>query len=350
MADILTGREMADHPIYRIYSMTKPIVSAVAVMLMEEGKLRLGTPVAAILPEFSAMEVLEENGTRRKAATVMTLDHLLTHRSGLSYGFLDDCPVGQIYAAEAGRLWEGAELGPVISRYAELPLAFDPGAEWRYSIATDVVGRILEVVEGKPLGQILGERVFEPLGLTDTGYVVPESERGRVMAMFGEANIDETLAARSGAQQLTPVEDIPGYPMDDPAFARGGHGLFSTLQDYVRIARFLADGKADDGTALVSRKGIEALWANRIPDGLYPMRLGPISLAGYGYGLGGRVMIKPGEFAGFSTVGECGWAGAASTYFWIDPAEDLIGVVMTQYLGSTIPLGDDMRNAVYQAL
>jgi len=343
------GELSGDVPIYRIYSMTKPVVSAVAVMLMEEGKLRLSDPVAAYLPDFAKMEVHGEDGMRA-ARSLMVVEHLLTHQAGLSYGFLHGfCPVGK--AMEGSDLFAAKyALAEICERIPDYGLAFDPGTSWNYSVATDVLGRIIELIEAKPLQVVLQERVFGPLGLTDTGFAVPEAEQHRVMPMFGESDLDRVFDFGSGAQTLTPVPKIEaGYPLNDPNYARGGVGLYSTLPDYMKIARFLSDGRAG-GAVLISRKGTEMLWADRIPESQKPMQLGPVALLGYGWGLAGRFCTHPGFAMGMTSMGEIGWAGAASTYFWIDPVEDLVGVVMTQYLGSKIPLGDDMRNAVYQAL
>jgi len=349
LADAPNGTAMADIPIYRIYSMTKPIVSAVAMMLIEEGKLRLIDPVAAYLPKFGQMKVLE-NGGERAPRSMMTVEHCLSHRAGLSYSFLHG-------SSEVAKRMVGSDLfsqkyslEQICDKVSTFGLAFDPGTAWQYSTGTDVVGRIIEIIEGKPLQDVLRDRIFAPLGLSDTGFSVSESEQHRVMAMFGTANIDNLFDFESGPQKLTPVANIEaGYPLNNPDFARGGLGLYSTLPDYMKIARFLSDGLGQ-GEVLLGRKALEMLWVDRIPESQKPMMLGPVALWGYGYGLAGRCMAEPRLAMGFSSVGEIGWAGAASTYFWIDPVEDLIGVVMAQYLGSKIPLGDDMRNAVYQAL
>lgn len=348
-ADALSNRAMAQKPIYRIYSMTKPIVSAVAVMLIEEGRLRLMDPVAKFLPDFARMQVVESDGSLRPARSAMLIEHLLTHKSGLSYGFLRDCPAAEHYR-QATVISSDENLERLVGAIAGHPLAFDPGTQWRYSMSTDVMARVIEVIEGEPLGQILARRIFGPLGLEDTAFFVPEAKRERIMTMFGQGNLDRIMDYPSGPQQLVHAEGDLAAPADKPDFARGGHGLFSTLDDYTRVARFLASGRASDGEVLLSRKGTEALWTNRVDPGLFPLRIGPIALPGYGFGLGGRVMLEPGRLMGLSSRGECGWAGAASTYFWIDKREDLIGIVLSQYLGSIVPLADDMRDAVYQAL
>lgn len=347
MSDQIGQVPFADIPIYRIYSMTKPIVSAVGVMLMEEGAFRLGDRVAEYLPEFGDPEVLGADGTARPAETAMLVEHLFTHRAGLSYGFLADCPVGPLYRKEL--FGGGGGLEGFCQRLAAFPLAFEPGSEFRYSHATDVLGRLLEVVTGKRLDVLLNERVFEPLGLTDTGYLVPGDQRHRIAAMFGEANLDLTQEVNAGPQDLKPADVSRAYPADDADFVYGGHGLFSTAPDYCRVAQFLSDGLDGDGTRLISSHGLGALWRNRIPPSQLPLSIGPETMPGYGWGLAGRVMLDAGQAVGYTVDGEFGWAGAASTYFWVDPQNDLVGVVMSQYLGAQIRVGDIMRDAVYQA-
>ncbi len=349
LADAPNKVAMASSPVYRIYSMTKPLVSAVALMLVEEGKMRLYDPIAAYLPEFAEMSILDESGNTRPAQGPIIVEHLMTHRAGLSYGFLPNCPVGRIYREE--KINNSAlPLEDVVKKIATLPLAFEPGSQWRYSVATDVLGRLVEVVSGKKLSDILDEYITGPLAMKDTGFMVPKKERSRIMAMFGRDDLDYLMDFDDQPQKLVPADLSQQYPADDPHFRRGGYGLFSTLDDYVRFARFLATGLGPKGERMISRKMMELMWTNRIPESQQPLHIGPINLAGYGFGLAGRVLIKPGEALGLTSLGECGWAGAASTYFWIDPAEDMIGVVMAQYLGSKLPIGDDIRNAVYQAL
>jgi len=347
--DAVAGTPMPEKPLYRIYSMTKPIVSVAALMLMERLKLRLFDPVAAYLPKFAQKQVLDPDGTTRQMRGMMIIEHLLTHRAGLSYGFLIDCPVGQRYT-ELDIMSGSVSLAEMIDRIAEEPLAFDPGTNWRYSVATDVVARVLEVIEGKPIAAILKELIFDPLGMTDTGFMVPESERHRVMGMFGEGDLNRIMIFAPPPQTLRPADVSKTYPTDNPDFGRGGHGLFSTLDDYMKFVRLLKTGCAPNGDRLLSRKTMQMIARNRIQPEIMPIAIGPLVLAGYGYGLTGRVMLDTGAVYGLTSQGEWGWAGAASTYFWVDPEEDVEGVVMSQYLGSIIPLGDDIRVAAYQAL
>ncbi len=348
MADGLNGVAMPDNPIYRIYSMTKPVVSAVTMMLLEQGQLHLFDPIAAFLPEFSQMQILQPDGSLTPAGLI-TIEHLLTHRAGFSYGFIPDCPVGALYR-KANLRNATVSLEDFCKTIATLPLAFEPGTKWHYSVATDVLGRVLEVILQKPLPDILGEYVIAPLGLQDTGFIVPADQRHRVMPMFGKMNIDECMQFDAAPQVLVSSDASFEYPSDDPKFARGGMGLFSTLSDYTKIARFLSSGISPDNSRLLSRNTVQMMWQDRIPASQKPMAIGPFVMGGYGWGLAGRVMADMGGAMVPTSMGECGWAGAASTFFWIDPAEDIIGVVMTQYLGSKIPIGEDFMTATYQAL
>jgi CubicO group peptidase (beta-lactamase class C family) len=340
---------MPSSPIYRVYSMTKPVISAVALMLMEEGKLRLFDPVAKFLPQFGAMEITDNQGNARPAKGPILIEHLLTHRAGFSYGFLGGCPVGRLY--RESRINDASlSLAAMVEIIAAMPLAFEPGSQWRYSVATDVLARVIEIALDQPLPEILKERIFDPLDMGETGFSVPESQQHRIMAVFGESDLDYVMDFDDKPQTLIATDLTGQYPSDDPAFWRGGYGLFSTIDDYAKLTNFLAGGETTQGDPLLSRKAMQLMWTNRIPDNQLPLCIGPLVLPGYGYGLAGRVMIDLGGSPGLTSMGEFGWAGAASTYFWIDPEEDLIGITMAQYLGAKIPLGDDMRNAVYQAL
>lgn len=349
LADGLQGTALPERPIYRIYSMTKPLVSAVAVMLIDEGKLRLSDAVETHLPEFADMQVMADDGTQRAADTIMRVEHLFTHRSGLSYAWQQGTPLAKIYA-ERLNLSGACSFADLVADFASLPLAFEPGSRWHYSVSTDVLGYLVSVIEGKPIGEVLAERLFRPLGIGDTGFFVPESERHRVLPMFGDPAPDKKPPNATRPQKLHYRDPSDSYPMDNPEFGRGGTGLFSTLGDYAKAARFLADGVDASGKQIISRAGIEALWRNRIPEHQYPLAIGDLPMFGYGYGLGGRVMIRPGEALFYSTLGECGWSGAAATHFWIDPERDIVGVVMTQYLDQKLRLGDDICGAFYQSL
>ncbi|GKX33775.1 MAG: serine hydrolase [Rhizobiaceae bacterium MnEN-MB40S] len=348
-ADPVNGVAVPDKAIYRLYSMTKPVIASIAMMLIEEGKLRLYDAVASYLPDFASMDIIDPDGALRPAKRVMLLEHLLTHRSGLTYGFLPGCAAAKRYR-EAKLGISAPPLKEMIDTIASLPLAFEPGSEWRYSVATDVVARIIEIVEGKPLQDIVADRILKPLNLSDTGFTVPEDKRDRLVPVFGREDLDGLMNFPDGPQQLTPVDVSPHYPVDDANFARGGYGLYSTADDYAQIGEFLMSGVSQSGDTLLSRHMVDMMWTNRIPARQMPLSIGPIPLPGYGFTLAGRVMADPMNAMGLTGPKECGWSGAAGTFHWNDPDEKMVGVVMTQYLGSRYPLADEMRTAVYQAL
>jgi len=323
--------------IYRIYSMTKPIVSLVALQLVEEGKLRLYDPVAAYIPAFKHATVLGADGRQEPVSRPIHIEDLLTHRAGLSYDFLPDCAVAKLYqevnlAGDATRTL--AEFNRVL---ASLPLARQPGTQWYYSYATDVLAHVLEVVTGQNLAELLKARIFDPLDMPDTAFSVANDALDRLMA-------------DPPPQVLKPMDVESGYPSRyTESFARGGHGLFSTIEDYSHFAHVLLDGKSADGDVLLSAPMVNMMWQNRIPAAQRPLSIGPNEIYGYGWNLFGRVMLDTGAAMQLTASDEGGWAGAASTHFWVDRHAQMTGIVMTQFLGSSIGLGAEMQSAAYQA-
>lgn len=351
-ADAIKGTKLPETPIYRIFSMTKPLVSAVAVMLIDEGKLRLSDPVEAHLPGFANMQILDADGTTRPAQTIMRIEHLFTHRSGLSYQWQQGTPVSKVYL-EKLNFADTFGLTEMVEGLAEMPLIAEPGSTWHYSFSTDVLGHLISVIEGKPLGEVLSERIFKPLGLVDTGFFVPEDDRKRILTMFGDPAPTPGVAApvTAASGKLHYAAPHFSYAADNPDYSRGGHGLFSTTPDYAKVTRFLISGKNAEGNRILSKAGVSALWTNRLTESQIPISVGNLqNYIGYGYGLGGRVMVKPNESPFYATMGECGWSGAAMTYFWLDPERDITGVVMSQYIGPKLPLGEDIKDAFYQSI
>ncbi len=349
-ADAGTRSPIPDGAIYRIYSMTKPIISVLALMLMEEGRLRLFDLVSTFNPAFANMQVLLPSGQLRPAERPIMVEDLMTHRAGFSYEFITGCHIAPLYQSEKISSDGLCSLDAMMERLAELPLAFQPGSQFRYSVATDVLAHVIERATERPLDELLDEYLFQPLGMRDTAFYVPEEKRGRLMPMFGVADVSEFAPLHPRPQELTPADVSTMYPCDRSDFRRGGHGLFSTTDDYVRFARMLLNGKDPDGRTLLSRKTLEMMRANRIPPHQLPLTVGMKELPGYGWGLGVRVMLDVGKAMALTSPGELGWSGAASTYFFVDPAEELIGVFMTQYLGAVLPLNEDLRAAAYQML
>lgn len=349
-ADAASRSEIPAQAIYRIYSMTKPVVSVLAMMLMEEGKLRLFDLVSTFDPGFANMQVLLPSGQLRPAERPVLVEDLLTHRAGFTYEFITGCHIAPLYAEKKISSDGLCSLEEMMERLAELPLAFQPGSQFRYSVATDVLAHVIERAADRPLGELLNEYIFKPLGMADTSFYLSEDKRHRLMPMFGVTDISEFAPLHPRPQVLTPADVSDMYPCDRQDFRRGGHGLFSTLEDYARFARMLLNGKDREGRRLLSRKMLEMMCSNRIPPHQLPLTVGMNALPGYGWGLGVRVMMDVGKAMALTGNGELGWAGAASTYFFVDPAEELFGVFMTQYLGAVLPLNEDLRVAAYQML
>jgi CubicO group peptidase (beta-lactamase class C family) len=335
--------------IYRIYSMTKPVVSVMALMLVERGQLRLSDFVMQYIPAFAGTQVLCEGGTEVPRRP-MTVEDLLTHRSGLSYDFVPWCPVAQQYKDIDLLSRVDKSLAEFADLLATFPLASHPGSEWRYSLSTDVLARVLEVASGQPMDQLLEANIFAPLGMTDTGYYVPPEKQSRLLPLFGFESIDLSYSVPP-PHDLRLLDGEAIYPSSPGHNAlRGGHGLFSTCADYIKFATMLLDAKQPDGTPMLSPAMHRMMQANRIPAHQLPLVLGPVTYSGYGFCLLGRVMEDLGQAMSLTAPGEFGWEGAAGTYFWVDPQNQLVGVLMTQFLATYLPMRDDMRSAVYASL
>jgi CubicO group peptidase (beta-lactamase class C family) len=355
--DAEAGLSMTPDTIFRIYSMTKPIVSTALMLLHEESAFQLDDPVAKYLPAFGATEVLSADGSLVPQSRPMQVRDLLTHTSGLTYDFMEDTPVGELY--RQARIMNDATrtLKETIDALALIPLASQPGSRWHYSVGIDVAARLVEVLSGQSLGDFLAERLFKPLGMIDTGFGVPASELDRLAAMYGLPDLigpDHTgtklvAAAMVGFNER--IDVTATYPTATPeVFARGGLGLFSTIGDYARFSQMLLNGGHLDGTRIVGRKTLELMHANHLPAELLPYQLLGQDSYGLGFGLGSRVMMDVAASAGSGSVGEYGWAGAAKTYYWVDPAEDLVGIFMAQYMTGVESPDRAMRSLTYQAI
>ena len=355
-SDREAGTPMAADTVFRLYSMTKPIVCTALMTFVEEGRLTLVDPVAKHLPAFAGVKVLASDGSLVDPARPMTVGDLMAHTSGLTYHFLGDSPVSKMYD-DAQILRADVSLANAIDDLARFPLAAHPGSRWIYSLGIDVAARLVEVVAGKPLGDVLRERLFEPLGMADTAYGLAEGARGRLAAMYGRPDLlrpgvtspDALAAWAQGENQRVDVSRT--YPVDRAdVFQRGGHGLFGTAGDYFRFAQMLCNGGTFEGQRIIGRKTLELMHANRIPGTLLPLEIGGLPLTGYGFGLGSRVLLDVAASGAPGSAGEFGWAGAAKTHFWVDPKEEVVAVFMTQSLMSFDVPELAMRAVVYQAL
>ena len=342
--EIENERPMAFDTIFRIASMSKPITSAAAMMLCEEAKVRLGDPVSRYIPEFKNSKVMvPRNGCDYDlvpAQREMTVHDLFTHRSGLSYGEDSQSALDEIYRKETWqRLQKDSQmtLEELITILAGLPLAFHPGTAFRYSFSIDVLGYIIQLASDMPFEDFLQERVFTPLGMVDTAFWVPPEKADRLAEIYGPAKggglkpLDEPLTSRY---------------FKPPRAPSGGGGLVSTVSDYLRFGQMLLNQGELDGVRLLGRKTVEWMLQNHLPTGI-PAKGDPAN----GFGLGGSVLLYPGLSHLPGSVGKFGWSGAANTRWWIDPAEDLQCLLMTQYMPAwAFPIADDFAQLAYQAL
>jgi len=343
MFEALGRRDPAARPrmtgdaIFRIYSMTKPLVSLATLMLAEEGRLQLGDPVSLYLPEFANQKVAVETGKGavrlQPAERDATVHDLLRHTAGLTYEFLGNSAAQQRYT-EVGidrRSRTNAQFCKVL---AALPLAKQPGTCWEYSRATDVLGAVVEVASGRPLGAFLQERIFAPLGMVDTAFAVPQAQWKRIAEPFAK-DPDTGLA--------TNMLD----PRKVPRFESGGGGLMSTAADYVRFLQLMRNMGTLDGQRIVSRKTVEWMTADHL--GATPTH-GDLMLPGYTFGLGFAVRKSVGLGPQPGSPGQYYWSGIGGTSFFVDPAEDLFALLLTQAPGQRIYFRNLFRSLVYAAL
>lgn len=364
LADVGSGRPLTDDALYRIYSMTKPITSIALMQLYEQGRFMLEDPVELHLPEFADMTVLDGGSLTaprtRPAQTVMTVRDLLSHTSGLTYGFFYQDNLDAMYRAEGLGEFTLPEmsLAEGVERLGQLPLRFDPGTAWNYSISTDVCGRLVEVLSGTSLDAYLRANVTGPLGMDDTGFHVPEDDIARFTSLYTPGT-----PPGGGEGATTAADQIFGIDRFDrstyrkaPPFLSGGGGMVSTLDDYQRFVDMLAAGGELGGTRIIGRKTLEYMATNHLPGGRTLNELGQSTFSeatmdGMGFGLGFSVLVDPAANAAVSSVGEFAWGGAASTAFWVDPVEEVTCIFMTQLLpSSTYPIRRELKATVYGAL
>jgi CubicO group peptidase (beta-lactamase class C family) len=352
MRDREAGLPVEDDTIWRIYSMTKPVTSVAAMMLYEEGAFELTDPVSRFIPSFAGVRVFT-GGSAQKPVTGPATEpirmwHLLTHTAGLTYGFHHAHPVDALYR-DAGFEWgqpPGMDLEACCDAWASLPLLFQPGAEWNYSVATDVLGRVVEVCSGQTLDAFLAERILGPLGMRDTAFFADESRAGRLAALYvPDPGTGRAVPSPMGAAALR-----------RPACLSGGGGLVSTAADLHRFTQCLLNDGGLDGVRLLGSRTLRFMRRNHLPGGADLEAFGRPLFAettfhGIGFGLGFSVVLDPVANHVPSSAGEFAWGGAASTAFWVDPAERITAVFLTQLLpSSTYPLRSQVRQLVMQAL
>lgn len=352
-ADVENGKPITDDTIYRIYSMTKPICAVAAMILWEEGLFEMHDQVKWFIPSFANQKVFR-SGTltapRFEPVTEpMEMWHLFTHTAGLTYGFVYSNPVDQMYR-NAGFEWgvpRDASLADICDKLAELPLMFQPGTEWAYSMSIDVIGRVVEVLSGMSLGEFMKKRIFDPLGMTDTAFHCETDKADRLAALYVPNPADKKIlrndAAGAGA-------------LHEPKAHLGGGGLVSTTSDYLKFAEMLRNGGEYNGVQILSPRTVAFMASNHLPNNADLTAFGRPLFAetafdGVGFGLSMSVTIDPVKAKVPGSVGDYGWGGAASTNFTVDPKEDLVYMIMTQLMpSSTWPLRPQLKQLVHQAL
>ena len=346
------NRPMADDTIFRIYSMSKPVASVALMSLYEEGAFELSTPVSRFIPEFRNLRVYAQgthpNFVTTRSEREMNVKDLLTHMSGLTYGFMYRTNVDHGYRRIGldNPQDDGSTLEDFVAKLAQMPLEFSPGTAWNYSVSTDVVGRLVELISGKSLDVFLRERIFEPLGMLDTAFEIPEASLPRFAANYG----------RNRRKQLVLEDDPMASRYRNVTMFSGGGGLVSTAHDYFRFCQMLLAGGELDGRRILGRKTIELMSTNHLPNdgdlhGLSVGRFGEVEFEGTGFGLGFSVNQGASRAGQIGSAGEYAWGGAASTLFWIDPTEDLVVVFMTQLMPSrTFNFRGQLKSLIYSSL
>ena len=324
MRDFEDSKPMEPDTIFHIYSMSKPITSVAVMMLYEEGHFQLDTPVSGFIPEFKDMKVYNKDQTEiLDAKKKITIKHLLMHTAGLTYGW-GNKPVDALYR-EAKIREPGSTLADMVRKLGDIPLVHEPDERWTYSVSTDVLGYLVEVVSGMPFEEFLQTRLFEPLGMVDTAFSVPPEKRDRLATLYRrtkENGLERTQRA------AIPDDEFTYFPS-------GGGGLVSTAADYMRFSQMLLNGGELDGVRILGKKTVELMRYPHHDDW---------------FGLGFRVVTRKNPPNILNSVGSYSWGGAAATTFWIDPQEELVGLLMTQLRNNRYPFQQQFKVLTYQAL
>ncbi|WP_333773067.1 serine hydrolase domain-containing protein [Streptomyces sp. IBSBF 3136] len=347
--DVAAGQPVGTDTLWRIYSMTKPVTAVAVLQLVEDGRLSLDDPVDRYLPAFAGPRVYEGgSGTAvrtRPAAGPILVRHLLTHTAGLTFGFYHEHPVDALYR-DAGLEYSvppGKDLAQAVEVYARMPLQFEPGTRWNYSVASNVLGRLIEVVSGRPLDEYVTERILRPLGMTDTGFHITPEQRDRLAELYGETE--------DGG--ITPV---PGLPvLGRPLFLSGSGGLVSSAPDFHRFMEMLRRGGELDDVRLLSPGTVARMSHNQLPGEAELSSFGTTAHQGranqgLGFGFNVSVVVDPARTLAPSSRGTYGWTGVATTAFWVDPAHDLTVQFMTQVRPKSLKVFPDLRRLVHEAL
>ena len=373
MADREAEKPMSEDALFRIYSMTKPITAVALMMLYEEGRFFLNDPVAKYIPELANLQVARSTadggntsiisdgtqsmtvgegdedltGQTRAPTRQPTIRDLLTHTAGFTYGVFGNTEVDQQYR-EAGIIMTNPDLADFVTKLGQIPLQYDPGTRWHYSVSVDIQGRLVEVISGMRFGEFLQSRLFGPLEMNDTSFVVPAEKMDRLAQLYtpdGTAEgADGFRSMGRGPLVVAPAATSAGY-MEGATFESGGGGLVSTARDYLRFSQMMLNGGELDGVRILSPKTVELITTNHLGD----IQMG-FGRSGVGFGLGFAVALDQGDIGEIGSAGEYNWGGAAGTRFWIDPEEDLIGIFMVQSIPHRTRLAQTFKVLTYQAI
>ncbi|MGW4599736.1 serine hydrolase domain-containing protein [Streptomyces sp. NPDC004457] len=349
LRDVAAGLPVEPDTLWRIYSMTKPVTAVAVLLLVQDGRLSLDDPLERHLPAFADPRVYVEGsgaGVRtRPAAGPILIRHLLTHTAGLTFGFYHRHPVDALYR-EAGLEYSvppGKDLAETVEVYARMPLQADPGTQWNYSVASNVLGRVVEVVSGQPLDAFFAERILGPLGMTDTGFHITPGQADRLAELYGETD--------EGG-----IEPVPGLPVRGrPRFLSGSGGLVSSAYDFHRFMEMLRRGGELDGVRLLAPETLAPMTRNQLPAGATIRSFGaPVhrepAMDGLGFGFNVSVVTDPARTLAPSHPGTYGWTGVATTAFWVDPAHDLTVQFMSQVRPKRLKVFPELRRLVHEAV
>jgi CubicO group peptidase (beta-lactamase class C family) len=343
LMDIEDGKPMKHDTIFRIYSMSKPITSVAAMILYEEGKLKLDDPVSKYIPEFEGSRVVTDRNAEEvstvPAEREMTVRDLMRHTSGLTYGIFGNTNVDKLYRKSVQLSGSPVELKDMAKNLAPIPLLYQPGTKWHYSVSTDVLGRVVEVASGQRLDTFFTERIFEPLGMEDTSFYVPDEKMDRFATNYSPD-------PQGGLKPIDEPETTRYAKM--PTFLSGGGGLVSTASDYMRFCLMLLNRGKLGETRLLKGRTVRMMTRNQLPEQAYPIGSG--GRAGVGFGLGFSVRVERSEQAAASRLGEYGWGGMASTHFWISPRDKTAVVVLTQHIPYSNRAEEAVKPIVYEAI
>lgn len=348
------GFDLHDDAIFRIYSMTKPITSVALMMLYEQGKVQLQDPVTKFLPEFKDVRVFDKGTpsafTTREPARMITVHDLMTHQSGLTYDFMLTHPVDALYRNMKinGARSEKLTLAELPGAVAQMPLVFSPGEQWNYSVSTDIVGRLIELISGQTLDVFMEQNIFTPLGMNDTSFAIAEDKLDRLTHNYNRDPLSKKIT----------LADSPARTIYRPGrkFLSGGGGLLSTITDYYKFCEMLRCGGRLGKVKILGHKTVAFMTSNQLPNNetLVERATGSFSEVGYGgtgFGLGVAVVTQPQYATAAGSKGNFSWGGLASTFFWVDPVEDMTVILMTQMMPSaSYPLREQLQQLVYGAL